>query len=284
MATAAATPATARRPTLPVDVRLMNGVSLLIVRARRVGAGRGAGGVAAARAAVHDARHRARQATSRAATWPRCAPMRCRSWVATSSASTSTAAARAFESVPWVRHAVVRRVWPNRLAVTLEEHRAAALWQGLGTTTGSESLVNGHGEVFEANLGDVEDEDLLDAERPRQAVRHSDAGHAAQAAEPLATDRRAQIDALQPDEPRLLARRARQRRQHRTRPRPSRTRCSRAPQRFVRTLCAGAAAFRQRRRARATARGRPAPPRRLCPAPARRVDHALAAADNNAPR
>src|SRR5215204_4618125 len=35
---------------------------------------------------------------------------------------------RAFESVPWVRLAVVRRVWPNRLRVQLEEHRPVALW------------------------------------------------------------------------------------------------------------------------------------------------------------
>src|SRR5678815_984608 len=28
---------------------------------------------------------------------------------------------RAFESVPWVRHAVVQRVWPNRLRVRLED-------------------------------------------------------------------------------------------------------------------------------------------------------------------
>jgi cell division protein FtsQ len=64
---------------------------------------------------------------------------------------------RAFESVPWVRHAVVRRVWPNRLRVQLEEHRAVALWGG---EAGSERLVNSFGEVFEANLGDVEDDDL----------------------------------------------------------------------------------------------------------------------------
>jgi cell division protein FtsQ len=64
----------------------------------------------------------------------------------------------AFETVPWVRQAVVRRVWPNRLAVTLEEHRAAALWQETG---GNHRLVNDHGEVFEANLGDVEDENLM---------------------------------------------------------------------------------------------------------------------------
>jgi len=63
----------------------------------------------------------------------------------------------AFESVPWVRHAVVRRVWPDRLAVRLEEHRAAALWQG---EDGSERLVNSFGEIFETNLGDIEDEAL----------------------------------------------------------------------------------------------------------------------------
>lgn len=68
----------------------------------------------------------------------------------------------AFESVPWVRHAVVRRVWPNRLAVTLEEHRVAALWQPQGERdAGNERLVNLQGELFEANLGDVEDENLV---------------------------------------------------------------------------------------------------------------------------
>ena len=64
---------------------------------------------------------------------------------------------RAFESVPWVRQAVVNRIWPNRLAVRLEEHRAAALW---GSEEVEDKLVNTYGEVFEANLGDVEDESL----------------------------------------------------------------------------------------------------------------------------
>ncbi|NRF71514.1 FtsQ-type POTRA domain-containing protein [Aquincola sp. S2] len=63
----------------------------------------------------------------------------------------------AFEAVPWVRHAVVRRIWPNRLAVTLEEHRAAALW---AADDGNDKLVNHHGEIFEANIGDVEDDAL----------------------------------------------------------------------------------------------------------------------------
>ena len=60
---------------------------------------------------------------------------------------------RAFEAVPWVRSAVVHRVWPNRLAVRLEEHRPVAQW-------GEDKLVNALGEVFEANLGDVEDDHL----------------------------------------------------------------------------------------------------------------------------
>jgi len=62
----------------------------------------------------------------------------------------------AFESVPWVRHAVVRRDFPNRLLVTLQEHQAAAYWEG-GTET---RLVNSYGEVFEANIGEVEQEQL----------------------------------------------------------------------------------------------------------------------------
>lgn len=66
-------------------------------------------------------------------------------------------AREAFEAVPWVRHAVVQRIWPNRLAVRLEEHRAAALW---ATEEGEDKLVNTFGEVFDANPGDVEDDDL----------------------------------------------------------------------------------------------------------------------------
>ena len=68
---------------------------------------------------------------------------------------------RAFESVPWVRRAVVRRVWPDRLAVRLEEHRVAALWAPPGDDSGAaDRLVNTEGEVFDANMGDVEDDSL----------------------------------------------------------------------------------------------------------------------------
>ncbi len=61
-----------------------------------------------------------------------------------------------FEAVPWVRRATVRREFPNRLRVTLEEHRSSGFW-------GAESesrMVNSLGEVFEANAGDAESEEL----------------------------------------------------------------------------------------------------------------------------
>ncbi len=62
----------------------------------------------------------------------------------------------AFESVPWVRRAVVRRDFPNRLRVVLQEHQAVAYWGGDGELR----LINNYGEVFEANLGEVE-QDVL---------------------------------------------------------------------------------------------------------------------------
>ena len=63
---------------------------------------------------------------------------------------------KAFETVPWVRQAIVRRDFPNRLKVQLQEHRAVAYWGVEGDTR----LVNSFGEVFEANLGEVEQDDL----------------------------------------------------------------------------------------------------------------------------
>lgn len=49
----------------------------------------------------------------------------------------------AFEKLPWVRRVNVRRHWPDRLEVALEEHVPLARWAGT-------ALVNTHGEVFEA--------------------------------------------------------------------------------------------------------------------------------------
>lgn len=62
----------------------------------------------------------------------------------------------AFEAVPWVRRAVVRREFPNHLHVVLQEHQAVAYWGGEGESR----LINSFGEVFEANVGEVEQDSL----------------------------------------------------------------------------------------------------------------------------
>ncbi|CAN5392873.1 cell division protein FtsQ/DivIB [soil metagenome] len=62
----------------------------------------------------------------------------------------------AFETVPWVRRAVVQREFPNRLKVVLYEHRAVAYWG----PEGDARLLNNQGEVFDANPGDIETEEL----------------------------------------------------------------------------------------------------------------------------
>ncbi len=54
----------------------------------------------------------------------------------------------AFEKLPWVRHAEVRRVWPAALEVKLEEHVAVAYWKS--GDSGDMRLVNQYGEVFTA--------------------------------------------------------------------------------------------------------------------------------------
>ncbi len=49
------------------------------------------------------------------------------------------------EKLPWVRKVELRRVWPARLEVKVEEHRPAARWG-----EGRDELVNTFGEVFAA--------------------------------------------------------------------------------------------------------------------------------------
>jgi len=49
------------------------------------------------------------------------------------------------EKLPWVRRVEVRRIWPDRLEVKVEEHKPVARWgEGRG------ELVNSYGEVFSA--------------------------------------------------------------------------------------------------------------------------------------
>lgn len=69
---------------------------------------------------------------------------------------------QAFEGLPWVRRAVVQREFPNRLRVILQEHQAVAYWGEEGEST----LVNSYGEVFEANLGEVEQDELPKLDGP----------------------------------------------------------------------------------------------------------------------
>ena len=49
----------------------------------------------------------------------------------------------AFEKLPWARNVSVRRRWPDKLDVVIEEHQALARWGNL-------ALVNTHGELFQA--------------------------------------------------------------------------------------------------------------------------------------
>lgn len=65
------------------------------------------------------------------------------------------AARVAFEKLPWVRKATVRRQWPDGLTLTLEEHQARARWRLPGQGADEGALVNDHGEVFLADLPDT---------------------------------------------------------------------------------------------------------------------------------
>lgn len=58
----------------------------------------------------------------------------------------------AFESVPWVAKATVRREWPNQLIVTIEEHQALGTWGENGR------LLSIKGDVFTVNLAEAEED------------------------------------------------------------------------------------------------------------------------------
>ena len=154
------------RNEMPVDVRLMNGVASVIFALAAVGLAWAAVlaltrlpmfNVAAIR--VDGDLSRNSVASIRANATPQL--------VGNFFSIDLQRAQAAFESVPWVRQAVVRRVWPDRLAVQLEEHRPEALWQPElpggsreGGSDHTDRLVNSFGEVFQANVGDVEDDSL----------------------------------------------------------------------------------------------------------------------------
>ncbi len=55
------------------------------------------------------------------------------------------------EKLPWVRNVTVRRVWPSRLEISVEEHKPLARWG-----EGRNELVNSYGEVFTAAASEEE--------------------------------------------------------------------------------------------------------------------------------
>jgi len=97
----------------------------------------------------------------------------------------------AFEAIPWVRHAVVHRDFPNRLRVQLQEHQVVAFW-------GEESdqrLLNSYGEVFDANTGEVEQAGLPRLNGPQGQSALVLAGY--RLIEPQFTTLNLSIDALE---------------------------------------------------------------------------------------
>lgn len=69
------------------------------------------------------------------------------------------------ETVPWIRHASIRRVWPDALAVQIEEQQPLALWN-------EDQMINTWGEAFAANQGELDDDaDLPQLSGPDSSER-----------------------------------------------------------------------------------------------------------------
>jgi cell division protein FtsQ len=61
-------------------------------------------------------------------------------------------ARQAFEQIPWIRSALVRREFPNRLSVTLDEFQPVAQWG----FEGDGKFLSVEGAIFEVNADDVD--------------------------------------------------------------------------------------------------------------------------------
>ncbi|MGI4937709.1 MAG: cell division protein FtsQ/DivIB, partial [Janthinobacterium lividum] len=61
----------------------------------------------------------------------------------------------AFEAVPWVRRASVRREWPDKLVVAVEEFKPLGTWGEDG------KLISVQGDIFTANLAEAEEDGAL---------------------------------------------------------------------------------------------------------------------------
>ena len=71
----------------------------------------------------------------------------------------------ALARVPWVRRVALRREWPRRLLVTIEEYEPFARWN-------ADALVNPQGEVFAADFdGELPQLEAADARAPEVTAR-----------------------------------------------------------------------------------------------------------------
>ena len=59
-----------------------------------------------------------------------------------------------FAEAPWVRSAMVRRIWPNAIRVTIEEQQPFAIWN-------ENQMINTWGQVFTANQGELDDDAVM---------------------------------------------------------------------------------------------------------------------------
>lgn len=72
--------------------------------------------------------------------------------------------------VPWVRNVALRRQWPRRLEIEVDEHEPLARWNDA-------ALVNTHGEVFGASFaGDLPEFSGPDGQAPLMAERYREWG------------------------------------------------------------------------------------------------------------
>lgn len=69
----------------------------------------------------------------------------------------------AFQSQPWVQHAVVRRVFPSQLVVQLQEHQEAAYW---GNEESGFRLLSNDGVIFDANPDEASRDNLPELSGP----------------------------------------------------------------------------------------------------------------------
>ncbi|MEY3887399.1 MAG: Cell division protein FtsQ [Pseudomonadota bacterium] len=76
-------------------------------------------------------------------------------------------ARQAFEQIPWIRSALVRREFPNRLNVTLDEFLPVAQWGN----EGDGKFLSAEGAVFEVNADDVDSDTLPTLKGPESQAK-----------------------------------------------------------------------------------------------------------------